>query len=64
MNQIGGTISEFIKVFNQHIKKLIQSSDIVCCFCFFFWEESPPKLYVKLCIYSIHQILKLDFDLK
>lgn len=48
MNQIGGTISEFIKVFNQHIKKLIQSSDIVCCFCFFFLRGESPKIICKI----------------
>lgn len=63
MNHIDSIISEFINLFNQQMKKLVQSSYIVYCWFFFFWE-SPKKLYEKLCIYSIHQILKLDFDLK
>ena len=62
MNRIDSSVSEFIDLFNQLIKKLIQSSYIICCWFSFF--ESPPKLYEKLCIYSIHQILTLDFDLK
>ena len=62
MNHIDSSISEFIDLFNQLIKKLIQSSYITCCWFSFF--ESPPKLYDELCIYSIHQILTLDFDLK
>ena len=45
MNQIGGTISEFIKVFNQHIKKLIQSSDIVV-YVFVFFERRVPQNYM------------------
>ena len=46
MNQIGGIISEFINLFNQHIKKLIQSSDIVV-FVFFLRGESP-KIICKI----------------